>query len=151
MPKLTKDCVRELILDAKVAKGLTWEEVGAKLGRSATGAAYICYGFGKVEADEADTMIKLFGLPAEAKSPLMEAPHRKPLQPWPPTDPFVYRFYEAVMLYSPAWKDVAHELFGDGIISAIDCYFDVEKVIDDQGVARAKFTFQGKWLKYSKF
>jgi cyanate lyase len=151
MSKLTKDCIREMILDAKFAKGLTWEAIGEKLGRTATGAAYICYGYGKVEAAEADAIISLFGLPAEAKRALMEAPFRVPLQPWPPTDPFVYRFYEAVMLYSPAWKDVSHEIFGDGIISAIDCTFDVEKVIDDQGVARAKFTFTGKWLKYSKF
>ena len=57
----------------------------------------------------------------------MKAPHRIPAQPWPPTDPFIYRLYEAVMLYGPAFKDVAHEIFGDGIMSAIDMSVDIEK------------------------
>jgi len=144
MSKLTKDQVRELILAAKEEKGLTWEAIGAKLGRTSVGAAGICYGYGQVDAPEAKAIIDLFGLPAEAEKALMEAPHRKPLQHWPPTDPFIYRFYEIVMLYGPVWKDVCHEIFGDGIISAIDCFFDIQKVIDAEGVARAKFVFQGK-------
>lgn len=151
MSKLDKDQVRDLILVAKEEKGLTWEEIGKKLGRTSVGAATICYGYGAVEEAEADAVVGLFGLPPEAKKALMKAPHRKPVQPWPPTDPFVYRFYEIVLLYGPVWKDVCHEMFGDGIISAIDCFFDIQKVIDEQGVARAKFIFQGKWLVYRKY
>jgi cyanate lyase len=45
---------------------------------------------------------------------------------------------------------VAHEIFGDGIISAIDCSLDLKKVVEE-GVARAVFTFNGKWLVYRKF
>lgn len=149
--KLTKDQVRDLILSAKEEKGLTWDQIGEKLGRTSVGAAGICYGYGQVDAKEAEMIIGLFGLPSEAKKALMAAPHRKPAQPWPPTDPFVYRFYEIVMLYGPVWKDVCHEKFGDGIISAIDCFFDIQKVIDEAGVARAKFVFQGKWLTYTKY
>ena len=151
MSKVTKDQVRELILAAKEDKGLTWEVIGKKLSRTPVGAAGICYGYGQVEEAEAKIIVDLFGLPAGAKKALMDAPHRKPVQPWPPTDPFVYRFYEIVMLYGPVWKDVCHELFGDGIISAIDCFFDIEKVIDKEGVPRAKYIFQGKWLKYTKY
>ena len=152
MAKLTKDQVRDLILSAKEDKGITWDEIGKKLGRTSVGAAVICYGYGQVDDDkEVDTIISLFGLPPEAKRALKAAPHRKPVQPWPPTDPFIYRFYEVVMLYGPVWKDVCHEIFGDGIISAIDCFFDISKVIDDAGIARAKFVFQGKWLKYLKY
>ena len=62
--------------------------------------------------------------------------HREPAQPWPPTDPFIYRFYEVVMLYGPVFKDVAHELFGDGIMSAIDMPVDIKKVEDSPGVPR---------------
>lgn len=148
---MNKDQVRELILKAKAEKGLTWENVGKELGRSAVGAATVCYGYGQLEKAEADQVVKLFGLPQEAVPALMAAPMREPVQEWPPTDPYIYRIYEAVMLYGPVWKDVSHEIFGDGIISAIDCFFDVEKVIDEEGVIRAKFVFQGKWLKYRKF
>ena len=148
---MNKQEVSELILAQKAAKGLSWEQVAAELGRTTVGAAMVAYGYAAVDAGEADKVVRFFVLPAEAKAGLMAAPHRKPQQPWPPTDPFVYRFYEIVMLYGPVWKDVCHEMFGDGIISAIDCYFDITKVIDDQGVARAHFVFQGKWLVYKKY
>ncbi|GAF25263.1 cyanate lyase [Moorella thermoacetica Y72] len=72
------------------------------------------------------------------------------VQPWPPTDPFVYRFYEVVMLYGPVIKDVAHEMFGDGIMSAIDMKLDLKKV-EEHGAERAEFTFNGKWLPYRRF
>lgn len=151
MPTMTKDQVRELILTAKDEKGLTWEAISQQLGRTSVGAAGICYGYGQAEEAEADAIVAMFSLPAEAKKALMATPHRVPAQPWPPTDPFIYRFYELIMLYGPVWKDVCHEMFGDGIISAIDCFVDIEKVVDEEGVDRAKFVFQGKWLDYRKY
>lgn len=147
---LTKEKVRELALEAKEAKGLTWERIGKDLGRSPVGAAMLVYGYGAATEEEAEALIKLLGLPAEAKKTLMKAPYRVPAQPWPPTDPFVYRLYELVMLYGPVLKDVAHEIFGDGIISAIDMSLDLKKVVEE-GVNRALFTFNGKWLTYKRF
>lgn len=148
----TKDELREAILVAKQDKGLTWDEVGEALGgRSAVGAATLCYGYGSATDEEADALISLLDLPEEARVVAQAAPMRVPAQPWPPTDPFIYRIYEAVMLYGPAWKDVAHEMFGDGIISAIDCTFDLQKVTDDEGVDRANFVFNGKWLTYRRY
>ena len=55
------------------------------------------------------------------------------------------------MLYGPAFKDVAHELFGDGIMSAIDMAVDIRKVEDPPGVPRMLLTLNGKWLQYKKF
>ncbi len=59
--------------------------------------------------------------------------------------------YEAVMLYGPAFKDVAHEMFGDGIMSAIDMSVDIDKVEDPPGVPRMVLKLNGKWLQYKKF
>lgn len=146
----TKADLREAILDAKLRLGLTWEQVGEALDRSPVGAAMLCYGYGAATDAEADALIELFDLPEAARATAQAAPMREPAQPWPPTDPFIYRIYEAVMLYGPAWKDVAHEMFGDGIISAIDCSFDLQKVTED-GVDRANFVFNGKWLTYKRF
>ena len=64
--------------------------------------------------------------------------------------PFIYRLYECVMLYGPVFKDVAHELFGDGIMSAIDMSVDIRKV-EEGGVKRMVLTLNGKWLEYKKF
>lgn len=147
---LTKEEIRKAALEAKHKKGLKWEQIGKEIGRNAVGAATIVYGYGAAKEDEADKLVRLLDLPAGAKEGLVAAPYRVPAQPWPPTDPFVYRFYEAVMLYGPVWKDVCHEIFGDGIISAIDCWFDIKKV-EEAGIARAEFTFNGKWLVYRKF
>ena len=81
---------------------------------------------------------------------LTKAPHRVPVQPWPPTDPFIYRFYEIVMLYGPVFKDVAHEMFGDGIMSAIDFEMDIQKKEDPKG-DRVVITMNGKFLPYKKW
>ncbi len=148
---LSREDVRKLGLESKDRLGLTWPQVGKAIGRSPVYAAFLVYGYGQATMDEAEGLRKVLNLPDEARAPLMKAPHRMPAQPWPPTDPFVYRLYEAVMLYGPAFKDVAHELFGDGIMSAIDMSVDIQKVEDPAGVPRMVLTMNGKWLQYKKF
>ena len=36
-----------------------------------------------------------------------------------PTDPLIYRFYELVNVYGTTFKELIHEEFGDGIMSAM--------------------------------
>ena len=148
---LTREAIRTLGLENKAKQRLTWSQVGEAIGRSPVYAAMLVYGYGQATPDEAKGLLKTLSLPDEAATLLMQAPHRTPAQPWPPTDPFIYRLYEVVMLYGPVFKDVAHELFGDGIMSAIDMSVDIEKVEDAAGVARMALTLNGKWLQYKKF
>jgi cyanate lyase len=148
---LTREEIRTTALANKLRLGLTWPRVGEAIGRGPVYAATLVYGYGQASAEEADGLIKALELPAEAKAVLTQAPHRTPAQPWPPTDPFIYRLYEAVMLYGPAFKDVAHELFGDGIMSAIDMAVEIRKVEDPPGVPRLVLTLNGKWLQYRKY
>lgn len=147
---LTREEIRTTALASKDKLGLTWPQIGEAIGRSPVYAAMLVYGYGQATAEEAKGLAKVLSLPDGAAAALAKAPHRTPAQPWPPTDPFVYRFYELVMLYGPVFKDVAHELFGDGIMSAIDMTVDIKKV-EEQGVARMVITLNGKWLKYSKY
>ena len=148
---LTREEVRKLALDAKDRLGLTWPQLGKVIGRDPVYASLLVYGYGQATAEEAASLAKALELPAEAQAVLKKAPHRAPAQPWPPTDPFIYRLYEVVMLYGPAFKDVAHELFGDGIMSAIDMSVDIRKVEDPHGVPRMVLNLNGKWLQYKKF
>jgi cyanate lyase len=148
---LTREQVRDLALEAKDRLGLTWPQLGEAIGRSPVYAALLAYGYGQATAEEAAGLVRGLGLPPEAEAVLTKAPHRTPAQPWPPTDPFVYRLYEIVLLYGPAFKDVAHEMFGDGIMSAIDMSVDIRKVEDPPGVPRMALTLTGKWLEYKKF
>jgi cyanate lyase len=148
---LTREEIRKLALEAKDRLGLTWPQVGKAIGRDPVYAALLVYGYGQANAEEAEGLVRALGLPPEAQAALRKAPHRTPAQPWPPTDPFIYRLYEVVLLYGPAFKDVAHELFGDGIMSAIDMSVNIQKVEDPPGVPRMVLTLNGKWLQYKKF
>jgi cyanate lyase len=146
-----KEQIRDMALQAKDGKGLSWPQIAAKIGKSPVYAAMLVYGYGQATEEEAAALVGVLGLPEEAKHGLMKVPYRAPAQPWPPTDPFVYRLYEAIMLYGPVYKDVAHEIFGDGIMSAIDMSVDIDKIEDPAGVPRMVLTLNGKWLQYKKF
>ena len=148
---VTREELRSKSLEAKDRLGLTWPKLAEAIGRSPVYTAMLVYGYGQATTEEADALVRTLELPTEARAVLMKAPHRAPAQPWPPTDPFVYRLYEAVMLYGPVFKDVAHEQFGDGIMSAIDMSVDIDKVEDPPGVPRMVLTLNGKWLQYKKF
>ena len=148
---LTREEIRTIGLESKDRLGMTWPQLGEAIGRGPVYAAFLVYGYGQATADEAEGLVKALSLPEDAKTVLMKAPHRIPAQPWPPTDPFIYRLYEAVMLYGPAFKDVAHEIFGDGIMSAIDMSVDIEKREEPAGVPPMVLTLDGKWLQYKKF
>jgi cyanate lyase len=51
-----------------------------------------------------------------------------------------------IQLYGPTLKQLVHEQFGDGIISAINFKLDVKKVADSEGGERAVITLDGKFL-----
>jgi cyanate lyase len=63
----------------------------------------------------------------------------------PPTDPTIYRFYEALQVYGPAIRALIHEDFGDGIMSAINFNMAVERVAHADG-DRVRVTLEGKFL-----
>jgi cyanate lyase len=67
-----------------------------------------------------------------------------------PTDPLIYRFYEIMQVYGYPIKEIIHEKFGDGIMSAIDFTLDIDKVEDPKG-DRVKVTMNGKFLAYKKW
>jgi cyanate lyase len=148
---VTREDVRRLALESKGRLGLTWPQLGEAVGRSPVYAALLVYGYGQATDEEAETLTRTLNLPEEVKGVLTQAPHRAPAQPWPPTDPFIYRLYEVVMLYGPVFKDVAHELFGDGIMSAIDMAVEIRKREDPPGVPRMVLSLDGKWLQYRKY
>ena len=148
---VTRADIRRLALEAKGRLGLTWPQLGEALGRSPVYAALLVYGYGQATEEEAETLSHALNLAEEVKGVLTQAPHRTPAQPWPPSDPFIYRLYEVVMLYGPVFKDVAHELFGDGIMSAIDMAVEIRKREDPPGVPRMVLSLDGKWLQYKKF
>ena len=47
-----------------------------------------------------------------------------------PVDPLIYRFHEITQVYGTTLKAIIHEMFGDGIMSAIDFTMEIERVPD---------------------
>ena len=58
--------------------------------------------------------------------------------------------FKAVGVYGPAMRELILEEFGDGIISAINFDFKLEREPHEEG-DRVKITWSGKFLPYKKF
>jgi cyanate lyase len=73
-------------------------------------------------------------------------PTRGGLETAVPADP-THRFYEVLQVYGPTIKELIHEQFGDGIMSAINFRLDTKRVPDPAG-DRVVVTLDGKSLPY---
>ena len=145
-----KTVLGKKILKLKREKGLTWSQVAERLGYSPVWTCAACLGQMSMTPETADKAAALFGLSAEEAVLLAEAPYRGSLPTVVPTDPLIYRFYELVSVYGTTWKDMIHEEFGDGIMSAIDFDMTLERQPDQKG-DRVKITMSGKFLPYRRY
>ena len=93
---------------------------------------------------------RLFELSEAEVALLQEAPYRGCLPTAVPTDPLIYRFYELIQVYGTTWKELIHEEFGDGIMSAIDFDMTLERQPDQKG-DRVKIGMSGKFLPYKTY
>ncbi len=146
---MIREELTEKILDIKREKDWTWkyicDEIGGVSDVMIVGALL---GQMKLVKPLAAKAAKLFGLSAVEERMLNEVPYRG--SQMPPTDPLIYRFYEMVMVNGPAWKALIEEEFGDGIMSAIDFDFQMERLANPKG-DRVKFTMSGKFLPYKYY
>jgi cyanate lyase len=147
---LTRADVTEMIVAAKIQKGLRWKEVAAKIGKSVEWSTAALLGQMLMTKEQAEAAGELFDLPQEAVKLLQVVPYKGSLPATPPTDPLIYRFYELVMVYGTTFKELIHEEFGDGIMSAIDFEMKLERLPDPKG-DRVKITMSGKYLPYKSY
>ncbi len=139
----------EKILDIKRQRGWTWKFIAAEIGgMSPILIVGALLGQMKLVRQQTEKAAELFGLSEAEKLLLNEVPLRG--TPMPPTDPLLYRFYELVMVNGPALKALIEEEFGDGIMSAIDFDFALERQADPRG-DRVKLTMSGKFLPYKYY
>ncbi|MBC8130776.1 MAG: cyanase [Rhizobiaceae bacterium] len=138
----------EKILDAKREKDLSWKEIAKKIGGySDLFLITALLGQMPLPQKQAKKAAKLFDLTASEQKMLSETPHRGVGTVMPPTDPTLYRFFEAMMVFGPSMKEYIHEEFGDGIMSAIDFDLQMERLPDEKG-DRVKVVMHGKFLPY---
>jgi cyanate lyase len=142
--------VTEKIITQKVAKGLKWADVAARVGLSKEWVTAACLGQMTLNAEQAGVVAEIFGLSDAEKKWLMVVPYKGSLPTSVPTDPLIYRFYELVSVYGTTFKELIHEEFGDGIMSAIDFRMDLQREPNAAG-DRVAITMSGKFLPYKTY
>jgi len=146
---MDKESVRKTIKARRLAKKLTIADIAKDIGRNPTFVAAVLQGNHKLPADEGKKVGELLGLDADLTASLSKFPVRTDYPN--SSDPFKYRLMEIIGVYGDSMREQANEMFGDGIMSAIDFTLDMEKVTGSQGEARCKITLNGKWLEYKTF
>ena len=142
--------VTEKIIATKVAKGLKWSDVAREVGLSKEWVTAACLGQMTLDAGQAAVIARLFDLSEAEARWLQVVPYKGSLPTSVPTDPLIYRFHELVSVYGTTIKELIHEEFGDGIMSAIDFRMDLQREPDPKG-DRVSITMSGKFLPYKTY
>jgi cyanate lyase len=145
---MTRADLTEKMLDIRREHGWSWAHVAEAIGGlSPVLITAAILGEMRLPRAQCARARELFGLTEAEERLLHEPPMRGRSTPMPPTDPLIYRFYELVMVYGAAWKELIQEEFGDGIMSAIDFEMSLEREPNIAG-DRVRLSMTGKFLPY---
>ncbi|MDI3314578.1 MAG: cyanase [Mycobacterium sp.] len=144
---MNRNEVTEQIVSARLKKGLSWQQLADAIGRPVMWSTAALLGQHPIPAELGRVLATTLGLDESVVPVLAAPPMRGGLPTAIPTDPTIYRFYEALQVYGPALKELIHEQFGDGIMSAINMSVDLRKKSHPSG-DRVVVTFDGKFLPY---
>ncbi len=147
---MSRLAVTEKIVAAKVLKGLQWADVATKVGQSKEWTTALCLGQMTATPAQAKVLSKIFGLSTEDQKWLQVVPYKGSLPTAVPTDPLIYRFHELISVYGTTFKELIHEEFGDGIMSAIDFKVELQRESDPNG-DRVSIVMSGKFLPYKQY
>ena len=142
--------VTELVVMQRIKKGLSWTKLARAVGESKEWTTAALLGQMQMTKAQAEAAGKLLDLPEYAVLLLQQVPYKGSLPTAVPTDPLIYRFYELVMVYGTTFKELIHEEFGDGIMSAIDFKMDLKREADPKG-DRVNIVMSGKYLQYKTY
>ncbi|MFC7625453.1 cyanase [Microlunatus sp. GCM10028923] len=145
-PILSKADAAELIDSARTRRGVSWAELAAVVDGPLVWTTAALLGAHPMTAEQAKAACSLLGLDDRVAESLQRQPARGP-DPRLAADPTIYRFTEALAVYGPALKELIHEEFGDGIMSAINFKIDIARRADPDG-DRVVVTLDGKFLDY---
>ena len=142
--------VTDMIISAKVLKSITWADVAKEIGLSKEWVTAACLGQMAFNKQQAEKIGQIFDLNDEAVAWLQIVPYKGSLPTSVPTDPLIYRWYEVVNVYGSTIKELIHEEFGDGIMSAIDFSMDIQREENPNG-DRVNVVLSGKFLPYKTY
>jgi cyanate lyase len=146
---VTREQATATCLAAMESGQVTFAALGQAVGRHPVWVAAVIHGQATMSADDAATTVALLRVDEDVATALQRMPTKGSDRDIP-TDPLLYRFHEINQTFGAAMKSVIHEMFGDGIMSAIDFEIDIQRVEDPQG-DRVQVTYNGKFLPYRTF
>jgi cyanate lyase len=144
---VTKKEAAEAVREAKQRLGLTWAQIAEAVGRPVAWTTSALLGQQPMPPKEAQAAASILDLDEDVAGAFQQQPTRGALETAVPADPTMYRFYEVLLVYGPTIKELIHEQFGDGIMSAINFRLDVTRVPAPAG-DRVVVTLDGKFLPY---
>jgi len=147
---MDRNLVTQKIIQAKVRNKMTWSKIAESIGQSKEWTTAAMLGQMTLTARQAAVTQELFGLTDEETLWLQIVPYKGSLPTPVPTDPLIYRWYEIVSVYGSTIKELIHEEFGDGIMSAIDFKMDLQREPDPKG-DRVSIVMSGKFLPYKTY
>src|SRR6201998_1237582 len=124
---MTRNQITEQIVVAGLEKGLPWQELADAIGRPVVWTTSALLGQHPIPTELGKVLVEMLGLDESGMPVLAAAPKIGGLPTAVPTDPTIYRFYEALQVYGPALKELIYEQFGDGLMSAINFSVDLAK------------------------
>jgi len=142
--------VTDMILSAKVLNNIQWSSVAQEIGLSKEWVTAACLGQMALNKEQDEKIGQIFNLSDEAVAWLQIVPYKGSLPTSVPTDPLIYRWYEVVNVYGSTIKELIHEEFGDGIMSAIDFSMDIQRESHENG-DRVNVVLSGKFLPYKSY
>jgi cyanate lyase len=147
---MNRNDVTEQIVRTRISKGTSWASVAERVGASKEWTTAACLGQMALTEAQAIVVAEIFDLSGDAIALLKQPPYKGSLPTAVPTDPLIYRFYELVSVYGTTFKELIHEEFGDGIMSAIDFSMDLQREKHAAG-DRVRITMSGKYLQYKQY
>jgi cyanate lyase len=117
---MTRDEITQQIIAARLAKGLTWQELADAVGKPVVWTTAALLGQHPIPPDAGLKLVELLGLDEPVGPDARRPTHL---------------------------KELIHEEFGDGIMSAINFGLNIEKKSNPAG-DRVVVTFDGKFMPY---
>lgn len=149
-PILSKAEAAALINAQRIRTEATWAELAALIDAPAVWTTAALLGQHPMTAEQAAIITERLGFKDEEREAVAESLQLQPTRGSAPEvqrDPTIYRLHEALSVYGPALKELIHEEFGDGIMSAINFKVDLRRRPDPDG-DRVVITLDGKFLDY---
>lgn len=136
------------LLAAKEASGKTYDELARALDLCNIYVAQLFRAQAQLKKETAPKLVKLVpGLTENLLKEMQKCPMRS-FDPKVLQEPHIFRMTEVCAHYGESILSVINEIFGDGIMSAIDFKLSVEKIKGDKGEDRVVMIWNGKFLPH---